>query len=155
VLQLSVDKLRDFRWVVFSLVGAKSAISGVARDAREEANHIARIGRQEPPSGFPNDAESLPSAIDNPDDDGHADGDIEHWASGLGVLRSCDGCGGNFVDPKEFAGAAVTQLKVRGKKAARLREELEKRVRSSAVDSGGWNYSGLCSYCDYVMSMDT
>jgi hypothetical protein len=144
-----------FRWAIFSLVaGTKSAISVATRDAREEANYIDRIGRQEALSGFPEDAETLLSTLANSDHDGDIDGDIEQWASGLGVLRGCERCGSNIVHPQEFADAAVAQLKARGKKADRLREELEERVRNCAVDTGGWNYSRLCSYCDHVMSKD-
>jgi hypothetical protein len=142
-----------FRWVVLSLLaGTKSGTAAAARDAREEANYIEQIGRQEALSGFPDSAESLISVLDDPDPDEDLDGDIEQWASGLGVLRSCDRCGGPIINPEEFADAAVAHLKARGRKADRIRGEIEARVRNSAVDTGGW--AGLCSYCDHVMSKD-
>jgi ppGpp synthetase/RelA/SpoT-type nucleotidyltranferase len=144
-----------FRWVAFSVVaGTKSAIALASRDARQEANEIERMGRQEALSGFPRSAKALLRALDAPDDDGDLDGDVEQWASGLGVLRSCDRCGGNIVNPEEFAGAALKQLKARGQKAEQLREELEMRIRNSAVDTGGWYFPRLCSYCDHVLTKD-
>ena len=144
-----------FRWVLISMVsGTKSAITAAARDSREEANEIEQIGRREALSSLPRTAAGFLDEVDHPDDDGDFEGDIEQWASGFGVLERCDACGREIVDPYVLADAAVKHFKLRGKKADRFRENIQRRVTNSAVDTGGWNHTGLCSNCDDQMSKD-
>jgi hypothetical protein len=144
-----------FRWVVQSMVsGTKSAIAAAARDSRAEAYDIERIGRSEALSSVPQTAASFLDELEHPDDDGDFEGDIEQWASALGVLEHCSACGQDIVDAYELADAAVRHFKLRGQKAERFRENVRGRVSGSAVDPGGWNHSGLCSACDYTFSKD-
>jgi ppGpp synthetase/RelA/SpoT-type nucleotidyltranferase len=144
-----------FRWVLQSMVsGTKSAIATAVRDSRAEADDIERIGRSEALSSVPQTAASFLDELEHPDDDGDFEGDIEQWASALGVLERCSACGQDMVDAYELADAAVRHFKLRGQKAERFREHVRERVSNSAVDPGGWNHSGLCSGCDYMLSKD-
>jgi ppGpp synthetase/RelA/SpoT-type nucleotidyltranferase len=143
-----------FRWAMSSLVnGMNPAILEAQRESRAEANDIDRIGRQDALVGLKENAKSLLSGLDQFDNDGDYDDDIEQYASGLGVLRRCP-CGTAILDPREFSDAAVRYLKIRGRKADHLRRRLHDRAASSGVDPGGWNHCSLCSYCDGVFSKD-
>jgi hypothetical protein len=63
-------------------------------------------------------------------------------------------CGTLIVDPEALAKATVSHYKLRGKRAEKLREEIEDTVRSSGFEIGSWDNPSLCGYCDYRMSKD-
>lgn len=103
---------------------------------------------------YPKDAESLLSRLANPMKDDDVESDIEELASALGGLGSCGRCGTKIVDPEELAEAVVSNYKLKGKRADKIRNEIIEAVRSTAVEVGAWHDSGVCSYCDYVFSKD-
>lgn len=143
-----------FRWVVLSLlVGTDGALRRAASEGRQGRREIEVIGRREALADVPK-IDDILNGLEKAPKDADPEWDLERWASALGATNDCACCGTTIVDPDQFAEAAVRYFKVRGKKAEALHERLAEAARSTAVETGSWGSSTVCSYCNHVLSKD-
>lgn len=143
-----------FRWAVLSLfLGTDGAVRRARSEGTAEYKEIEVFARREILSEVPK-VDDILNALENAQKDEDPGFSLELWANALGASNACAFCGTTIIDPDAFGDAAVRHYKLRGKKAESVRDRLAEAARSTAVETGSWSSSTVCSYCDHVLGKD-
>jgi hypothetical protein len=113
----------------------------VRRDARREWHEIDRIARREMLADLPPNINELVEQLETP----NGEGGIESWAAALGATRDCAICGTTIVEPSAFAEGALRHYGAEDEDGD-LHQRIEKAIRLSSAETGGWGDGSLCAY---------
>jgi hypothetical protein len=122
--------------------GDKEAEKYIKRQARREWREIDQIATREMLASLPETAGKLIEELEDRD----AGIDITDWAKAWGATNECSVCGTTIVKPYAFAEAAIQHYELSDPDASEAMNRIEQAIYNSAVETGGWNTSFLCSY---------
>jgi putative GTP pyrophosphokinase len=138
-----------FRWAVIAMIrGKQAAIRSAARDARQEWEEIRSIAQREilPEA---RDFERKLASLEYAQKDDDPESEIGSWAAVLGASSPCSFCGTPIVNSDRLAQAAASYYRTSGKQSRSFRARLQNVAAASALETGSWETSGLCSHCSY------
>jgi hypothetical protein len=127
-------------------------VAGILRELQIERREIGRIWRSEALSSLPDTIEELVDALRDPEREDSFD--ILEWAKAFGATSECSICDATIVDAYSFAEAAIEHYAVSDEESADAQEGIERALRLSAVETGGWGDGSLCAYHNEVMAKD-
>lgn len=116
----------------------KAAVEQVRHDAKVAWEEIDQIGQREAATDLPSTVEEMVHELVT----SNSEESIQAWEDALGVTHECGVCGAPVVDPYSFAEAAVQYYEC----GEGLMEEIEKALRNSSGETGGWGDGKLCAY---------
>jgi hypothetical protein len=122
--------------------GDMVAVKFIQRQAEREWREIDQVATREMLASLPETAGKLIEELE----DQHGGIDIIDWAEAWGATNRCSVCGTAIIKPYSFAEAAVQHYGLSDPEASEAFNRIEQAIFSSAVETGGWNASSLCSY---------
>jgi putative GTP pyrophosphokinase len=122
--------------------GDKEAEKYIKWQARREWREIDQIATREMLASLPETAGKLIEELEDRD----AGIDITDWAKAWRATNECSVCGTTIVKPYAFAEAAIQHYELSDPDASEAMNRIEQAIYNSAVETGGWNTSSLCSY---------
>jgi ppGpp synthetase/RelA/SpoT-type nucleotidyltranferase len=128
--------------------GDRRALRFVRRKAQREFDEIDRIARREMLSELPATVDDLIEQLEDP----RYETDIVSLAEALGATTSCARCGATVVDAYSFAEAAIQHYDLSGDEGDQAFERIELAINQSGADTGGFDDSSVCSYCEAQMA---
>jgi putative GTP pyrophosphokinase len=114
----------------------------IKRKALREWKEINEIAKRELLATLPETADKLLEELEDHEGAGY----IIDWARAWGVTKECSICGTTIVEPYAFAEAALEHYGLPDPDASEMMNRVEQALHNSAVETGGWDTSTLCSY---------
>ena len=118
------------------------AISWIRRKARRERSELEQFARREALSSLPGTIDELIEDLEDP----RGEADIEGWVETLGATNDCAICSATVIDPYSFGEAAIDNYELTDAEADDACERIERALRASGVETGGWGDGSLCAY---------
>jgi len=119
-----------------------AAIQWVERNARQERRELEQLAIREENRELPDTVNDLIALLEDPYDEPN----IEGLARTLGAIHPCPMCSVAIVEPFSFAEAVVQHYDVPEPADVHVQKRIQNAIRSSGIETGGFEEGVLCGY---------
>ncbi len=122
--------------------GEDRAIKWIRQIARRDKQEVEQFAKREILSSLPATIDELLELLE----DSSTNPNVEGWADALGAVNECAVCGTAVVQPYAMAEELVHYYNVPHSRTDDAHKRIERALRDSDIEVGGWGDGTLCAY---------